>query len=411
MAKYIFPYLTLPYLTRVLEPDAYAVRAYILAAMTFMQVFLDYGFNSYGTKVVAESINDEGLIHRVTSSIALLRIMLAVVGAIALLPVTSSIPIMGANPCYVAIAYLGVCFKAMLPDFIFQGKEDMGIITKRFVVSQAVATFLIFATVRAPSDLLWVPVIEALASFIALAWSWANALTVQGIRLVRPVTKELAYLFRQASIFFLSGASTTVFTALTTLMIGVFIVDQVEIAYWSVAMTAVNAIQSLYTPITNSLYPHMVKCKDFALVKKLLIVGMPVVFVGSVLFALLSNEVMWVLGGEQYLAGSYVISLVSPVLLFSFPAMLLGFPVLAAIGHVRELTTSSAISAFFHIAGLFVLVFTGQFSIACVAVLRVCTEMLLLIIRGGFAIRCRYLLRRRVRNECGNMPYCDQNEK
>ena len=110
MAKYIFPYLTLPYLTRVLEPDAYAVRAYILAAMTFMQVFLDYGFNSYGTKVVAESINDEGLIHRVTSSIALLRIMLAVVGAIALLPVTSSIPIMGANPCYVAIAYLGVCF-------------------------------------------------------------------------------------------------------------------------------------------------------------------------------------------------------------------------------------------------------------------------------------------------------------
>ena len=278
MAKYIFPYLTLPYLTRVLEPDAYAVRAYILAAMTFMQVFLDYGFNSYGTKVVAESINDEGLIHRVTSSIALLRIMLAVVGAIALLPVTSSIPIMGANPCYVAIAYLGVCFKAMLPDFIFQGKEDMGIITKRFVVSQAVATFLIFATVRAPSDLLWVPVIEALASFIALAWSWANALTVQGIRLVRPVTKELAYLFRQASIFFLSGASTTVFTALTTLMIGVFIVDQVEIAYWSVAMTAVNAIQSLYTPITNSLYPHMVKCKDFALVKKLLIVGMPVVF-------------------------------------------------------------------------------------------------------------------------------------
>ena len=187
MAKYIFPYLTLPYLTRVLEPDAYAVRAYILAAMTFMQVFLDYGFNSYGTKVVAESINDEGLIHRVTSSIALLRIMLAVVGAIALLPVTSSIPIMGANPCYVAIAYLGVCFKAMLPDFIFQGKEDMGIITKRFVVSQAVATFLIFATVRAPSDLLWVPVIEALASFIALAWSWANALTVQGIRLVRPV--------------------------------------------------------------------------------------------------------------------------------------------------------------------------------------------------------------------------------
>ena len=125
MAKYIFPYLTLPYLTRVLEPDAYAVRAYILAAMTFMQVFLDYGFNSYGTKVVAESINDEGLIHRVTSSIALLRIMLAVVGAIALLPVTSSIPIMGANPCYVAIAYLGVCFKAMLPDFIFQGKEGI----------------------------------------------------------------------------------------------------------------------------------------------------------------------------------------------------------------------------------------------------------------------------------------------
>lgn len=383
-AKYLFPFITIPYLTRVLGPDVYAIRAYILAAMTFAQVFLDYGFNSYGTRQIARNQGDLAVIREETYAIALLRLALCAAGALIVAAVTPFIPLMAANPVYVAIAYACVCFKAMLPDFVFRGLEEMAIITYRFVVSQAIATALVFVVVHGPADLLWVPTLEALAAFIAFVWSWANVVGTRRIRPVRPSGAKLRSAFRTSSVFFLSNAATTIFTSLTTLMIGIFVSDTFQIAYWSVAMTAVQAIQSLYTPITGSLYPHMCARQDFALAKRLLIIGMPAVLVGTVAFALLSDVVMLVLGGEAFLDGSYIVAMVSPVLFFSFPAMLLGFPILAAVGREKQLTVSSLASSLFHIAGLVVLAAGGWFTIPAVCVLRCCTEALLLAMRGWF---------------------------
>lgn len=387
IAKYLFPFITLPYLTRVLGPDIYAIRAYILAAMSLMQVLLDYGFSSYGTMAIAQNASNTYKIRLEMSCIAMLRGVLCVVGAFVLALLMSFIPIMGANPIYVVLAYVGVCLKAMLPDFIFQGLEDMQIITRRFVLSQAIATLLILVLVRGPGDLLLVPLLEGLASFIAFAWSWGNVFHSRGLAFVGVSKKKAWSVFKSSTFFFISNASTTGFTALTTLMIGMLIPSPADISYWSIAMTAIVAIQSLYTPITNSLYPHMVKRQDFGLLKKLLVSGTLAVTVGTIAFAFLSNEVMLVLGGEEYLAGAYVVTLVSPVLWLSYPAMLFGFPVLAAMGKAKQLAASSIISALFHIAGLCILATCGLFTIVNVAILRCCTEGILCLIRSYYTLK------------------------
>lgn len=168
-------------------------------------------------------------------------------------------------------------------------------------------------------------------------------------------------------------------------MIGLLIVNPTEISYWSLATTAVGAVQSLYTPITNSLYPHMVVNRDLRMLRKLLIAGMIAVSVGSVAFALLSDAVMLVLGGREYLAGSYVVAMLAPVLWFSYPGMLLGYPVLAALDRVCLLTVSTVTSALFHVAGLAVLAATGMFTVAAVCVLRCCTEAVMTTLRAAFA--------------------------
>ena len=387
IAKYLFPFITIPYLTRVLGPDVYAIRAYILAAMTFMQVFLDYGFTSYGTRAVALAINDKTAIRSEMTAIMIARFGLCIGGAIVLVPITLCIPILASNPVYVAISYICVCFKAALPDFIFTGLEEMGILTYRFVVAQAVSTVLILLMVRGVEDLLLVPTFEALAAFIAFSWSWENVLLKRRIAPIRVSASKVISAFKVSTVFFFSNAATTLFTCLTTLMIGVLITDISEVSYWSLAMTAISAIQSLYIPISNSLYPHMCKRRDFALFKRLMAVGMAVVTVGTVAFASFSEAIMWILGGSEYLNGAYVMVMVSPVLFFSFPAVLQGVPMLAAVGKEKELTASSIISALFHISGLFVLAFGGWFTISAVAVLRCCTEFVLFLMRTIFVVR------------------------
>ena len=44
IAKIIFPFITLPYLTRVLSTEAYGTVAYVKTVMTYMQIVVDFGF-------------------------------------------------------------------------------------------------------------------------------------------------------------------------------------------------------------------------------------------------------------------------------------------------------------------------------------------------------------------------------
>lgn len=401
IAIYVFPFLTLPYLTRVLGPDVYAVRAYAVSAMGLAATFVSYGFNLYGTREIALHKHDPGYLRRLTTAIFAMRLGLALLGAAAVAILIPFTPLMARNPEYMFIAYGGVCLTGMLPDFVFQGLEDMSVMTKRYVGSKIVSILLIFVFIHGPEDIILVAVFETAASAVAFAWSWADVLLKRKIRFdFRGLAvRDAVRCFRSSTVFFVSNASTTMFTGLTTVMIGIYVQDAAQIAYWSIAMTAVAAVQSLYSPITNSLYPHVVSSRDFGAVKRFLLWGMPVVLAGTVAFFALADIVMLVLGGSSYLGGSGIVRLVSPVLLFSYPSMVIGFPVLAAAGKEVQLTASSLSAAVFHIAGLCVLAATGGFSVAHVAVLRCATEFAMMALRIAFVARWARGRKRRMSNE------------
>lgn len=384
-AQYIFPLITIPYLTRVLGPDVYAVRAYVYAAMAFMQTIINYGFNTYGTRVIALAAAENKSLDTPTSAIVFLRLILCSVGVGILCISIPLIPILTQNPLYAVIAFVNICLTSMLPDFIFQGIEDMKIITQRYVAAQIVAVSCIFLFIKGPEQLLLVPTFEVLATAIALVWSWIDIFFVRHIRIVRVSVGTLVSMFKSSTVFFVSNAADTVLSSLTTLMIGIYITNAADISYWSLAMMVVSAVQALYTPIANSLYPHMIKKRDFRLARKLLILGNIAALIGTIVYAALSGLIMDIVGGPEYADGAFVIAWTAPMLFFSYSVLLLGFPVLAAVGKIKQLTATTIIAALFQIIGLFALVAFGRFEILYVAILRDITEFVFMICRLAFA--------------------------
>lgn len=386
--KYILPLLTLPYLTRVLQPDGYAVVAYVTAFMTFAQVFVDFGFNLSGTKKVAAARGDAAEAGRVAGAITQARLLLCVSAGVVVAIVTVLLPIARENPVYVALAYLVVCGRALAPDFLFQGNEDMSPLTTRYLVSKGASTALTFVFVQSPADLLWVPALDILASVVALVWSFSVAKRRFGVRLARvPLRESLAEL-KVSGLYGLSNMASVVFTGFTTLLVGV-VADAHDVDYWSLSATAVSAVQSLFTPIINSLYPHMVKGADLSFVRRIaLLAGVPLLL-GTAAFALLSRPIMAVLGGEAYMEGSDVLIWVSPVLPLSFYAMLLGWPVLGAFGRVGAVTRSTVVSALFCTVSLLVLSIAGCATLPAICAIRCATEAVLC---GTRAWACRGLL-------------------
>lgn len=387
IAKIVLPLITLPYLTRVLSVDTYGTVSYVKTVMTYLQLTVDFGFMLSGTKDIVEGKKEGKDIGKITGDILLARIILGVIVFIVLLGLTIMLPILRENIVYVLLSYVPVFLSIFLLDYLFRGLEEMQVITIRFVVMKGVAAILTFVFVRNDAQIIWIPLLDCLGSVCAvgLVWIEINKRNIQ-IRLVS-VTSSLKKL-AESAIYFVSEMATTAFGALNTVLIGAFL-EKTDVAYWSLCITMVSAVQSMYEPINSGVYPDMVKNRNFKVIKRTLSIFMPIVAIGCIFTILVAKYALLIVGGEQYVEAASILRALTPVLFISFPAMLFGWPTLGALGRAKEVTITTIITAIAQILGLLILIAIGKFELIEIALLRGMTELLMLICRVGFCVKFR----------------------
>ena len=379
--KYLFPLLLIPYLTRILGTEGYAVYAYVLSFMGVVQTIADFGFTLSGTKKVVDLRGDTAALSRLVGAITVARLMLLCGLFFCVMVVTRFIPIMAENTVYVIWAFFATAGRTVLPDFIFQGNERMGPLTTRYFASKGVQVALTILLVRGPGDLILVAVADVLSEIVDIAWSYRAQKRMFGVGIARPTFKESFEELRVSAIYCVSNVSSSLFSGFTTVIIGLAITSKTDIAFWSLTLTTVNAVQSLYTPIANSLYPHMIKNRDFGFARKLALVALPVLVLGIVAYCALSKPIMLVLGGPKYVGGAHVMWMISPIFIFSFYGILIGWPVLGAMGHVKELTVSTLFTGIVNVVSLLALYLAGLITLDVICVARWGCDALLLLVR------------------------------
>lgn len=379
--KYLFPLLLIPYLTRILGTEGYAVYAYVLSFMGVVQTIADFGFTLSGTKKVVDLRGDTAALSRLVGAITVARLMLLCGLFFCVMVVTRFIPIMAENTVYVIWAFFATAGRTVLPDFIFQGNERMGPLTTRYFASKGVQVALTILLVRGPGDLILVAVADVLSEIVDIAWSYRAQKRMFGVGIARPTFMESFEELRVSAIYCVSNVSSSLFSGFTTVIIGLAITSKTDIAFWSLTLTTVNAVQSLYTPIANSLYPHMIKNRDFGFARKLALVALPVLVLGIVAYCALSKPIMLVLGGPEYVGGAHVMWMISPIFIFSFYGILIGWPVLGAMGHVKELTVSTLFTGIVNVVSLLALYLAGLITLDVICVARWGCDALLLLVR------------------------------
>lgn len=391
IAKIIFPFLTLPYLTRILSVESYGVVSYVKSLMVYMQVLTDFGFILSGTKDIVDAKQDWGRIQHIVSDILLARVILAFFAFFLLAFVTAWIPILRENALYTILSFVSVFLSCFLMDFFFRGIERMGIITIRFLLMKGISTLFTFVFVCNDQDLLWIPILDALGSFIAVILV-AQKIHEFGICIKLGDFHNALRKLTVSWVYFISNMATTAFGALNTLLIGIFIAEN-EVAYWSVAMQIVSAVQTLYTPITDGVYPEMVRSKSFKIIFRVLKFFVPILVIGCVSIYWLADLPLWLVGGEKYLVAKPILRALIPVLLFSFPGVLFGWPALGAIGRIKETTRTTVVTAVVQVIGLFLLIAMNAFTLINIALLRGATELLMFLLRARYCWIYRFEFR------------------
>ncbi len=385
-AKFILPFLITASLTRRLSQDSYGALTYITTTMNYFILLFDFGFNFSATKTISQNRENHDLVQKTISNVITAKILLVLGGFVVLLAITPFIRILSENLLLTYLYYLSIASGILLPDFLYRGIEQMEGVTLRYVISKLVAAALIIAFVWSDQFVWLVPVFYTLGNIVAIVYT---ALHMKQklhyyiwVSNIRGAFAEL----KDSFVYFLSTFATTALTATTVFVMGIINMPSNEIAYWGVAFQIISAIQALYDPITTSVYPNVAKNKNYRMVIRLTSILTLAVAVGCVLTYFLADIAIGILAGEGYENAVPVLRWLIPILLFSFPAQMLGFPLLGALGHQKQVTCSTLISAGFQITGIVILCATEAYTLQSIALLRDASEFILMLVRIIFAI-------------------------
>ena len=375
IAKIIFPFITLPYLTRVLSTEAYGTVAYVKTVMTYMQIVVDFGFVLSATKDIVKSRENKESLAYIVGDTLIARVILGAIGFLIVAILSLALPILRENILYTVLSYVVIFESVFLMDFLFRGLEKMHIITIRFILMKVISTLLTFILIKNDSNILLIPILDILSSTIAIILVFFE-MKKMNIRLKFSGMTNVFNSIKNSFVYFLSNVASTSFNALSTIIIGIY-VNATEVAYWSVCMQIIGTIQACYSPISDGIYPEMIRSKNIGIVKKALKIFLPVIGLGCVATIFLAKPVLLILGGEKYLPAVPILQLLTPNLFIGFLSIMFGWPTLGAIGKAKETTISTVTSIIVHIILLAALIIFNKFNLYTIAIVRCITEAVL----------------------------------
>lgn len=387
ITQLVLPLITLPYLTRVLSVQSYGVVSYVKSVMMYTTLVIEFGYLLSGTKEVLENKGDKNKLNYVISKITFAKFLLGIVSFMILLLMIIFIDMLRKYFLFTILSFITPFLTILLFDFYFRGIEKMGIITIRYLIMRSIATILTFIFVKNDHQLLLIPLFDIVGSIFAVVWIFFE-LWKMNISFVRVKLKDIFSSLKESFIYFISNIASTAFGALNTIVVGIYLPTK-DVAYWGVIMTMVFAVQTMYSPISDGIYPRMLATKSIKLYVQIILFFVPFLIVGSLITYFGSSIIMGIIGGIKYQPASIYLQQSVPLLIISFFNILSGWPLLGAVNRVREVTVSTIVAAALQVMGLVILIVVNHFTIESLLIVRTVTELVMLLFRLYCAFRSK----------------------
>ena len=154
VSGYLFPFLTFPYVTRVLGPSGLGEANIVLSIIDYAVMLSTLGVGSIGVKEIAKCNADRNKLNEKFSELLSLHIiMMALISVIYFISVLS-IPALRENLSLYVIGFCKIVFNVFLIEWFFSGLQNFKYITLRTIVTRLVYVVLIFVFVKSEVDIL-----------------------------------------------------------------------------------------------------------------------------------------------------------------------------------------------------------------------------------------------------------------
>ncbi len=377
-ANYLLPLVTFPYLVRVLGAETFGLVMFAYAFNQYFVMLIDFGFSLSATREIALHRDDQQKVNDIFWSIMIIKTALLLGGFLILLGVTNYFDRFQTHYHIYLLSYGVTVGQTYFPVWFYQGMERMKFITILNVVAKAIFALLIFLVVRNSDDFIYVPLMNSFGFIVASVISFYLVFKVFKVTLVLPRFSTIMLMTRKSCHFFVSRAAVSFYTNSNAFVIGI-VIGNAAVGYYTAAEKLFNAIGALYVPLSDSLYPYISKRRDIKTYRTLFTLATAGNLVVCMLVFLFSYQMIALIYGAGFEQSASLLELFAILASILVPSILLGYPLLAAMGFPGYANYSVVIAAIVHVVML--LLFIPVLSLELVVILLIITQLVVIAIR------------------------------
>ncbi len=378
VANFILPLVTIPYLVRVLGAEKFGLVMFAYAFNQYFVMLIDFGFNLSATREIALSRNNPQRINAIFWSIIVIKTVFLMFGFIILLSVINYFDKFRIDYQIYLLSYGVAVGQAYFPVWFYQGMEKMKFVTLLNVIAKLIFALLLFIIVNKPDDYIYVPLMNSLGFITASLISFYLVKKVFKVKFVIPNLSFMILMIKKSSSFFISRAAVSFYTNSNAFVIGL-VLGNVSVGYYTAAEKLFNAIGALYVPLNDSLYPYMSKRKDIKTYKQVFAVASASNLLLCCFIYLFSFEIISLIYGSGFEQSASLLKFFAILACIIVPSVLLGYPLLAALGYPGYANYSVVIAAAVHVLMLVIVI--PILSLKLVVILLILTQLVVIVIR------------------------------
>lgn len=256
---YLFPFITLPIITKALGVSQFGVLSVFLAAQQYLVMLVEYGFTLTGSRDIARAVDREDE-EKIVSEIVICRVAIFVLSAISILVIYIVLPASPYSICYIILLF-SVFSSIFNQTHFFIGKENTGFIVISSSISRVLSIFMVVFFVKSESDLniamLAYSINVALPNILSSIYLSLNF--KYNLFKVRALSFILSR-FKSGFDIFISNVFTNIYSSLTLIYLGTA-KGTTETGYYSGADKLKSAAQGVLSPVAQAFFPRIAKTK------------------------------------------------------------------------------------------------------------------------------------------------------
>lgn len=279
----ILPFVTLPYLIKVLGFQQYGAIVLALSLITYFQAITDYGFNLSATREIAQHRHSNKQLIYIYNKTMISKIILLIFSLLCLCGLILFVPQFRADFLVYSLMCLMLIGQTLFPEWFFRGVEQMRYITILDLAVKFSFTVGVFVLIKKPEDYWIYPLLYGTGFLLVSMIAHILILKKYKINFVFIKLNKILTNLKKNSSLFINQFMPNFYNNTTTFLIGMLL-GNVAAGLFGAIRQITNILSVFNAVISMVFFPYLVRKKEkFYLFSKFYLVGFFVLTISLIL--------------------------------------------------------------------------------------------------------------------------------